>query len=594
MKELKHKSSIYHKIIFAISLLILLFIGVITVKHINNINDSSKLLIHTYEVNLELEHLFSYIKDSENNMRGYLISKDTLYLKPYKNDIKNINNSFLLIKSLTKDNPKQQQNLEYLYQVINRRNLYMSSYSNFNNNFDVTQNVVFKNNFNESSVLLANIRIKLNEMVSIEKSFLKERNSVYNNQIYLTPILTLSILFITLLLIIFAYYQTTKDVEKLQLSNIKLNKSKFLSYQAEILSEFGTWEWNLNSNIQTYSDNLYRILGTEPQSFEACQENFMKFVHPEDTETVNRIFEIILEDEELPKSTFRIIQPNGSIRFMRATGKLFVDKLGNKTVLGVTNDITIEHQKTELLKERNKEFEQRINELNEFNHVASHDLQEPLRKIQTFISRINTKEIENLSDFGKEYLIRIENASNRMRILINDLLHYSRTNSHEKNLEITDLNSVLNNSLMELSQNIEYKKALVSHSILPTIKGIPFQLQQLFSNLLSNSLKYSKENVVPKIDIYHTEIIATNEPILTDSSQKKYHKISFKDNGIGFGQEHADKIFLLFNRLHGKTEYEGTGVGLAICKKIIENHKGFIFANSKPDKGSTFTLYIPV
>lgn len=735
MKNNKLKSSIYHKIIFTISLLILFFIGVLTVKHINSISNSTKLLMHTYEVNLELERLFSYIKDSENNMRGFLISKDSLYLEPYRTNIKKVNNSFLLLKNLTKDNPRQQQNLELLYKIINRRNGYMISYSYFNNNFDVTRNTTFKRYFNESSMLLAEIRNKLNKMVDLEKSYLKQRNSIYNSQLYLTPILILSILFLTLLALIFAYFKTTKDLEKLQTSNVKLNKSYFLSYQAEILSEFGTWEWNLNNDELIYSDNLYRILGTEPQSFGASQDNFIKFVHKEDVAIVNNIFKKILDDEDLPHTYFRIIRPDGTTRFLRSVGKLFVDNLGNKTVLGVTGDVTDEHNKNELLKSnyqdliivnnqlkifdesskqaeilgkygswilnhdtlkftysdnqyrllgcepqsfdpdfknvlehvhpedkstvdkvykkalstmkipaisyriirkdgkirqfktiakpftdlkgiqsmigttqdvtedynkslqlkhRNIELEKHVNELNEFNQVASHDLQEPLRKIQTFISRINNKDKEKMTDIGKEYLSRMEKASNRMRVLINDLLQYSKANRSEKNLAQTNLNEVLRHSLMELSQNIEDKKAVINYSELPTINGIDFQMQQLFSNLLSNSLKYSKENSTPTIDIGYAEITAKTETILKDKSLKKYYKINFTDNGIGFEQEYAEKIFLLFNRLHGKTEYQGTGVGLAICKKIVENHKGHIFANGNPGQGATFTIYLPV
>ena len=161
MRNNGYNSSIYHKIIFTISLLILFFIGVLTVKHINNISDSSKLLIHTYEVNLELEHLYSHIKGSESSMRGYLISKDSIYLEPYQTDIKNVNNSFSLLKKLTRDNPVQQQNLEMLYKIINMRYEYIASYSNFDNNFDVNRNDIFKKNFAESSILLAKIRNKV-------------------------------------------------------------------------------------------------------------------------------------------------------------------------------------------------------------------------------------------------------------------------------------------------------------------------------------------------------------------------------------------------------------------------------------------------
>lgn len=735
MKSNRYKSSFYHKIIFTISLLILFLIGLLTVKHINSISASTKSVMHSYEVNLELERLFSYIKDSENNARGYLIAKDTLYLELYRTNIKKVNNSIFTVKNLTKGNPKQQQNIELLYRTINKWNGFMTNYSYFNKNSITNSNVTFKRNFKETAGLLSEIRIKINEMVFLEKSYLKHQNSIYNNQIYFTPILTLSVLFITLFVLIFAYYQTTKDLDKLQIANAKLNKSYSLSYQAEILSEFGTWEWNLTQKQLIYSDNLYRILGVEPQSFEPSQENFIKFVHHEDVEIVNNIFKKILEDEYLPHSYFRIIRPDGEICFIRTVGKLFIDNLGHKTILGVTDNLTDEHNKNEILKsnyqdlikvnnqlkifeesskqaeilgkygswvlnldtltfiysdnqfrllgyktqsfnpsfqnlvenvhpedkntvekayknalstmeisslnyriirkdgkirhfktiakpfadlkgrqsiigttqdvtedynkslqlkQRNNELEKHIKELSEFNQVASHDLQEPLRKIQTFISRINDKEKENMTDLGKEYLSRMERASNRMRVLINDLLQYSKANRSEKKLFQTNLNEILSNSLLELSQNIEDKNAIINYTDLPTINGIHFQMQQLFSNLLSNSLKYSKTDISPIIDITYTEIIAKTELALKDRSRKKYYKITFSDNGIGFEQEYAEKIFLLFNRLHGKTEYQGTGVGLAICKKIVENHKGYIFANSKPDYGTTFTIYLPV
>lgn len=730
----KDNSTLLHKIIFTISFFVILFIGAITFKHINSISDSSRLLMHTYEVNLELEHLFSYIKDSENSMRGYLISKDTIYLEPYRKATKNVNNTFLLLKTLIKDNPEQQKNLQKLFTIVNKRYEYMKAYSEYNSKLDFDRNRDFKKNFRESSKLLVDIRNQLNEMVKLEESYLKKRNSNYKDQIYLTPILTLGILLITLILLVYAYQQTTRDVDKLQAANILLKKSQFLSLQAEIISSFGTWEWNLNTNTLKYSDNLYRILGVEPQSFEASTENFLKFVIEDDADYVDTINKDIVKNENLPYTYFRIKRADGKIRYLRATGKLFEGKLGSKTMLGVTEDITEEHQKNELLisnneellvinkelkiseesskqaeilsqsgswilnfdtlhykfsdnkfrllgcepqsfeptiekflefihpedkkiiqdahekaihhkefpvldyrvikpdgkirhfktiaktykdlsdvenmigttqdvtedylksqelETRNREMEKNIKELNEFNHVASHDLQEPLRKIQTFISRINDKEKDNLSDFGKEYLTRIEKASNRMRILINDLLQYSRTNRTEKIFETTDLNEQLGNSLSELSQNIEEKNATINAETLPTVKGISFQMQQLFTNLLSNSLKYAKEQVDPIINITSTEITAKNEPILNDNSTKKYYKIELSDNGIGFDQENAEKIFLLFNRLHGKTDYQGTGVGLAICKKIIETHEGYIFAKGTSGVGATFTIYLP-
>lgn len=733
LKEKKFKSPVFHKIIFTISLFILLFIGAISFRHIINTSQSFKSLMHSYEVKLELEQLFSSIKDSENSMRGYLISNDTLYLKPYRNATANVNHNFAVLKNLTTDNIEQHTNLAELFKIVNLRNNLISDYTNPKFTVNYNKDKIFQENFRESSILLAKIRTKLNEMVEIENRFLENRNVRYHSNIVLTPIFTVVTLFITLSLLIYVYYQTTKDVEKLQLANLQLSKSQFLSYQAEILSDFGTWEWNLETNEVKYSDNLFRILGLEPQSFKE-NERFTDYVVAEDRAPMEKLSERILNGEELNSYYFRVNHPTKEIKHLRASGKRFVDDFGNKMVLGVTQDITIEHSKSELLKsnyndliqvnnelnifdessrqaeilgkygswilnyntlkysysdnlfrllgckpqsfeptiqkllefvypedasivtksnilalstqeiptmnyriirsdgiirhfktisktftdlsgvqtmigttqdvtedfnkseqllERNKELEQNINELNEFNHVASHDLQEPLRKIQTFVSRLNEKEEENLTEFGREYLTRIEKASDRMRILINDLLHYSRTNRTDKNLVKVDLNEALQNSLMELSQNIEDKNAVITYTKLPSIKGISFQMQQLFSNLLSNSLKYCEEDIVPQIDIDCQEVVAKNEVDLKQKTNKKYYKINFSDNGIGFEQQHAERIFLLFNRLHGKTEYYGTGVGLAICKKIIENHNGFIFAFSQPRVGTTFTIYLP-
>lgn len=189
---------------------------------------------------------------------------------------------------------------------------------------------------------------------------------------------------------------------------------------------------------------------------------------------------------------------------------------------------------------------------------------------------------------------RIEKASDRMRILINDLMQYSRTNRSDKKFINVNLNELVLNTTFELSQVIEDKKAVIDKSNLISIQGVEFQLQQLFTNLISNSLKYCKPNITPIVEIKGAAVIAQNETQLKDKSNRKYYKLSITDNGIGFEQENAEKIFLLFNRLHGKTEFQGTGVGLAICKKIVENHNGFIFATGKPNIGSTFTIYLPL
>jgi light-regulated signal transduction histidine kinase (bacteriophytochrome) len=155
------------------------------------------------------------------------------------------------------------------------------------------------------------------------------------------------------------------------------------------------------------------------------------------------------------------------------------------------------------------------------------------------------------------------------------------------------LNALLENAKQELTQIIDEKKAIIESVELPELKVIPFQIQQLFINLIGNSLKYSKENTAPIIKINCSTIVANDDEILPHNNMK-YYKITVEDNGIGFEQEYVRKIFILFSRLHNKNEYAGTGIGLAICKKIVENHKGFIFAKGELNQGATFFVYLPV
>ena len=217
-----------------------------------------------------------------------------------------------------------------------------------------------------------------------------------------------------------------------------------------------------------------------------------------------------------------------------------------------------------------------------------------MRKIQTFISRLEEKEAEKFSDAGHHYLERIKSASSRMRLLIDDLLQFSRTNKPDKEFVSADLNELFENAKQDVAEIISEKKAKIICDTLPKTKVIVYQIQQLFLNLLSNSLKYSKNGKTPIIKINYEKVSTIDEPQLLKASKSNYHKISFSDNGIGFDQKYAEKLFDLFNRLHNKQEYSGTGIGLAICKKIIENHKGFIFAKGEINVGSIFTIYLPV
>jgi len=229
-------------------------------------------------------------------------------------------------------------------------------------------------------------------------------------------------------------------------------------------------------------------------------------------------------------------------------------------------------------------------ELDRFAYVASHDLQEPLRKIMVFSDKIMMK--ENMDEETERYFKKIINSSKRMQMLINDLLNFSRQSVSPSDFEKTDLNSLAKDAIVELELEIEKSKAKIVLGELPVVWAIPSLMKQLFHNLLSNAVKFRKKDVAPLVHIEAKKINESNNRHSAVSNGSKY-KISLTDNGIGFDPKYSNEIFMVFKRLNSYHEYEGTGVGLSICKKIIEKHNGFIVAQSEPGKGSTFSFILP-
>lgn len=250
-------------------------------------------------------------------------------------------------------------------------------------------------------------------------------------------------------------------------------------------------------------------------------------------------------------------------------------------------------QANENLSLKNLELERTNKELESFAYVSSHDLQEPLRKIQTFASRILEKEEQNLSDNGKAYFNRMQEAAKRMQTLIEDLLAYSRTSTIERKFVKTDLNIIIEEVKADLKEAIQEKNATIEATDLYKVNIIPFQFRQLMYNLISNALKFSKPAVPPHIII--TSDIKEGSQLHNEKllPEKLYCHISVTDNGIGFEPEFKDRIFEIFQRLHDRSEYQGTGIGLAIVKKIVENHNGMITGTSKLNNGARFDIYFP-
>jgi signal transduction histidine kinase len=307
-------------------------------------------------------------------------------------------------------------------------------------------------------------------------------------------------------------------------------------------------------------------------------------------------YEKLLKIQKEAKITFII---SGVISALLLLGMLVLARIniGNEGKLRKSleqqNDKLAEQVKirTKELTVYSEELSRSNRELEDFAFVASHDLQEPLRKIRAFGDRLMSTYSQELEGKGVDYIKRMKTAAERMSNLINDLLEFSRITTRGKEFIDVDMKTVMADILSDLEIAIEESNSKITIGNLPIIKGDKGQMYQLFLNLLSNAIKFRKPDVFPQISIQ-----CQQEETYDELSEQavKWHVITLTDNGIGFEQEFADKIFVPFQRLHGRSEYEGTGIGLALCRRIVERHGGTILAESELDRGTTFTLRIPV
>lgn len=281
---------------------------------------------------------------------------------------------------------------------------------------------------------------------------------------------------------------------------------------------------------------------------------------------------------------------DGSHYWVHTTIVPFMDKDGKpEKYVAVRYEITERKIFEEQLKIYSKKLEVSNRELQDFASVAAHDLQEPLRKIQSFSDRLRSRAKDKLAVDDFDYLERIQTSANRMQTLINDLLSFSRVTTKAQPFQKVDLNKVVADVLNVLEVRIEQTKGKVEFQALPTLEADPTQMHQLFQNVIGNALKFHKPDLPPLV-----KIVATITDGQTFGILDPVCEISIEDNGIGFDEKYLDRIFTIFQRLHGRHEFEGTGVGLAVCRKIVDRHGGYITAHSSSDAGAKFVITLPM
>ena len=399
---------------------------------------------------------------------------------------------------------------------------------------------------------------------------------------------------------------------------------------AQQAGRIGTFELHVPTTRLLWTPELEILYGLPPGGFEGDYKNWTKRIHPEDLPYIeNQLREAVAEHS--PYSIeFRAVLPDSTVRWMLMKGEVSYDAEGKPLrLVGINVDITERKEvdealsamyqhvqelnttlevrvanRTEDLDQLNAELQRSNQELQDFAYVASHDLQEPLRKIQAFGNLLEEEYGQALEGSGKVYLDRMRNAAARMRTLIHDLLAFSRVTTKAEPFISVDLTEVVRQVVDDLEPRLQAAQGSIEVGALPIIEADARQMYQLFQNLLVNALKFSRPGIAPEVKVFAemqttTSVVSMSAEAESDVEASlavtgQEYRFFVKDNGIGFDEKYLDRIFTVFQRLHGRDEYEGTGIGLAVVRKIVERHGGTVTAQSVVGEGTTFIITLPV
>ncbi len=404
----------------------------------------------------------------------------------------------------------------------------------------------------------------------------------------------------------FKIYGTLQDItEQKNIERQLKDYKEFIEKITDVTPSIIT-SYNINTGEYSFiNDAIEKFLGYSPSRVMEEGTAFMSsIIHPDDKQALMEKNAKALEEanqmtgdfeEPVVEFKFRMRNAEGIYRWFHTYATIFErNDLGLvESVLNISIDITDQEEAEKELYSKNIQLQQSNTSLEEYAYVASHDLKEPLRKIVTFSDRMLVTQKDTLNEDGKLYLNKIITAALRMQNMINDLLAVS-TIMGNNSFEPTDLNMVLEEATIALDHKIEETGAVIEADRLPVLAIAPSQFRQLFQNLINNSLKFARNGVPSHIRITNDILSYRAVQQYGLAKAKQYLRITVADNGIGFDDQYAAKIFAIFQRLHGRSEYEGTGIGLSVCKKVAENHGGTIFAHGVENEGATFTLIIPI
>jgi two-component system sensor kinase FixL len=560
--------------VFILALLVLGGISWLLFDDARKVTETANWVTHTYEVISEIEIVRSRLADAESAQRGHIITGHHDFLKTYEEAIAVLSPEVQRIIDLTADNPAQHARATHLESLVQDRLATLAEAVKLRNEqgFEPAQDFVLNGKGKEQ---MDKIRALTVEMDGIERGLLKQRTDASQESTD-TTLKTFSIgLLASFLLLMTVFWMLQRQITVRKRAEGALTNA--LEKERVLLQSAVDVICTVDAERRFVSVNpaCQKMWGYRPDEMMGRQT--VDFIVPDDIPKSNEAAGNILAGETLTNFENRFVHKDGSYVHVMWSVTWSHDQ---QLMFCVAHDITERKAAEEKLQKFAAELERSNSELQDFAAIASHDLQEPLRKVQSFADELKTSIAGNIGEEDIDTLERMIAAAGRMRALINDLLSFSRVTTQAKPFVPVDLNQTVNEVLSDLEARKRDTAGEVELGDLPTIDADPMQMQQLFQNLIGNGLKFHRPGVAPIINISAVNGGPTCQ-------------LTVADNGIGFDEKYLDRIFTVFQRLHGRNEFEGTGIGLAICRKIVERHGGEITASSSPGSGATFTVTLP-
>jgi PAS domain S-box-containing protein len=375
-----------------------------------------------------------------------------------------------------------------------------------------------------------------------------------------------------------------RDITERKRAEDELRTKEGLLSESQHIAQLGSWDWTVQAgtSAMVWTPETYRLFGVSPDTFVLSSETFQALIHPDDRAAMQAWMRACLAGLGPPDLEFRVCLQDGSVRYINGRGHIVQQDAEKKSIrmVGVAQDITKRKLAEAALLQRTEELARSNTELVQFAYVASHDLQEPLRMVSSYVQLLARRYAGKLDADADVFIGFAVDGAKRMQHMINDLLAFSRVTTKGHGFEPVEADAALKLALVNLKMAIEESQASVTFDPLPVVNADSAQLTQLFQNLIGNAIKFRRKEP-PKV---HVSV----------EKRAREWEFSVRDNGIGIEPQHLERIFVIFQRLNTAAEFPGTGIGLAICKKIVERHGGNLWVSSQPGAGSTFHFTIPM